>query len=152
MRSTIRDTQYSIRFTLNAIRFLSSVSCLLSSVFMRNKPNSPNVQTDVTSFIKMNYTIFTSLTKVKNKPNQTQLNLSSNVLVGEPKQIYPRMSQSGSQNKPNPNLGEGNFLKLHIIYRILYRSLGNICNQLVYQKCVVGGNNEFRKMSFKVQL
>ena len=39
---------------------------------MRNKPNSPIVQTDVTSFIKMIYTISASLTKVKNKPNQTQ--------------------------------------------------------------------------------
>ena len=64
---------------------LTSVFCILSSV-LTNKPNSPIVQTDVKSFTTMNYTILTSLTKVKNKPNQTQLN---------PKQ---------SQNKPNTNL------------------------------------------------
>ena len=44
---------------------------------MQNKPNSPNVQMNASLFITMNYTIFASLTKVKNKPNsnpiQTQL-------------------------------------------------------------------------------
>jgi hypothetical protein len=44
---------------------------------MQNKPNSPNVQMNVTFFTTMNYTIFVSLTEVKNKPNsnpiQTQL-------------------------------------------------------------------------------
>jgi hypothetical protein len=50
---------------------LYSVSCILSSV-LTNKPNSPNVQMNANFFITMNYTIFTSLTKVKNKPNQTQ--------------------------------------------------------------------------------
>jgi hypothetical protein len=44
-----------------------------ATTFMQNKPNSPIVQTDVTSFITMNYPILTSLTKVKNKPKQTQL-------------------------------------------------------------------------------
>ena len=43
-----------------------------STTFRTNKPNSPIVQTDVTNLITMNYTNFTSLTKVKNKPNQTQ--------------------------------------------------------------------------------
>ena len=59
-----------------------------SVTFRRNKPNSPIVQTDLTSCTTMNYTIFASLTKVKNKPNQTQFkantNLSSNVAVGGP--------------------------------------------------------------------
>ena len=36
------------------------------------KPNSPIVQTDLKSFITMNYAVLTSLTKVKSKPNQTQ--------------------------------------------------------------------------------
>ncbi|MCP4263593.1 MAG: hypothetical protein GY774_39715 [Planctomycetes bacterium] len=54
------------------------------SLFLTNKPNSPNVQLNVSIFIKMNYAILTGLTKVKNKPNQSQL---------KPKQ---------SQFKPNP--------------------------------------------------
>jgi len=49
--------------------FLSSAVCPLSSVFMQNKPNSPIVQMNSTYLITMNYAIFTSLTKVKNKPN-----------------------------------------------------------------------------------
>jgi hypothetical protein len=40
---------------------------------MKNKPNSPIVQMNVTDLITMNYTIFVSLTEVKNKPKQTQL-------------------------------------------------------------------------------
>ncbi len=40
--------------------------------FLANKPNSPNVQMNTSFFITMNYTIFTSLMKVKNKPNQSQ--------------------------------------------------------------------------------
>ena len=63
-----------------------------STTFRTNKPNSPIVQLNVSIFITMNYAIFTSLTKVKNKPNsnpkQTQF---------KPKQIYPRMSLSGTQ-------------------------------------------------------
>ena len=43
-----------------------------STTFRTNKPNSPIVQTNVTLFTEMNYAIFASLTKVKNKPNQTQ--------------------------------------------------------------------------------
>jgi len=39
------------------------------NLFMQNKPNSPNVQIPLTFFITMIYTIFISLTKVKNKPN-----------------------------------------------------------------------------------
>ena len=40
--------------------------------FSENKPNSPNVQMNASLLITMNYAIFTSLTKVKNKPKQTQ--------------------------------------------------------------------------------
>ena len=53
--------------------FLSSAVCPLSSVFMQNKPNSPNVQIHLTLFITMNYAIFTSLTKVKNKANSNPI-------------------------------------------------------------------------------
>ena len=55
--------------------FLSSAVCPLSSVFMQNKPNSPIVQINASLFITKNYTIFTSLMKVKNKPNQTQFQM-----------------------------------------------------------------------------
>jgi len=70
--------------------FLSPVSCILStgtynlghkipsttvevsrqiSLFLQNKPNSPNVQLNASLFITIIYTIFISLTKVKNKAN-----------------------------------------------------------------------------------
>jgi hypothetical protein len=49
---------------------VSSLKIRASS--MQNKPNSPNVQMNLTFFKKMNYTISTSLTKVKNKPKQSQ--------------------------------------------------------------------------------
>ena len=49
-----------------------------SIAFRRNKPNSPIVQTDVMSFTTMNYTIFTSLTKVKNKPNSNPIKAKTN--------------------------------------------------------------------------
>jgi hypothetical protein len=41
--------------------------------FSENKPNVKDAKMNVTNLITMNYTIFTSLTVVKNKPNQTQL-------------------------------------------------------------------------------
>ena len=53
--------------------------------FRKNKPNSPIVQTGLKSFTTMNYTIFTSLTKVKNKPNQTQYKANSNPFAKRPK-------------------------------------------------------------------
>ena len=43
-----------------------------------NKPNSPIVQMNVTYFMTTIYAIFTSLTEVKNKPNQTQFKANSN--------------------------------------------------------------------------
>jgi len=44
---------------------------------LEGKPNSPIVRTDLTSFTTTIYTIFASLTKVKNKPNQTQYKANS---------------------------------------------------------------------------
>jgi len=55
-----------------------------TTTFRKNKPNSPIVQTDVTSFTTMNYTIFTSLTKVKNKPNQTQFKPNTKPITERP--------------------------------------------------------------------
>jgi len=42
-------------------------------LFMQNKPNSPNVQMNLTYLSTMNYVIFTCLTKVKNKPNSNPI-------------------------------------------------------------------------------
>ena len=55
------------------------------TTFRKNKPNSPIVQTDVTSCTTMNYTIFASLTKVKNKPNQTQFKPNTNPIASKAK-------------------------------------------------------------------
>jgi len=52
-----------------------------SVTFRKNKPNSPIVQMNVTNLTTMNYTIFISLTKVKNKPNQTQYKANSNPIL-----------------------------------------------------------------------
>jgi poly-beta-hydroxyalkanoate depolymerase len=65
-----------------------------SVTFRKNKPNSPIVQTDVTSFITMNYAIFASLTKVKNKPNSNPIEANSN-----PIKVKTKPKQT--QNKPN---------------------------------------------------
>jgi len=82
------------------------------TTFRTNKPNSPIVRTDVTSLKSMNYTIFISLTKVKNKPNQTQYKANSNPIPESPKmnvniyytKAYNNETASGSgKNKPNTN-------------------------------------------------
>jgi len=56
-----------------------------SVTFRKNKPNSPIVQMNLTTYITMNYTIFASLTKVKNKPNQTQYKPNTNPITERPK-------------------------------------------------------------------
>ena len=80
----IGDPQYEIRITKMSTQSLKSQvnnekdqlikgkSTKIAAAFMQNKPNSPNVQMNVTNLITMNYAILASLTKVKNKPNQTQ--------------------------------------------------------------------------------
>ena len=50
-------------------QFFKGKSTKIAAAFVQNKPNSPIVQTYVTFFKKMIYTIFASLTKVKSKPN-----------------------------------------------------------------------------------
>jgi len=52
---------------------------------MQNKPNSPNVQMNVTFFITMIYTIFISLTGVKNKPNQSQYKANTKPIASKAK-------------------------------------------------------------------
>ena len=78
--------------------------------FKQNKPNSPIVQIHLTSFTTMNYPILPSLTKVKNKPNQTQFKANSNPITKRPKmnisnfitinyEIFLRLTEQ--KTKPN---------------------------------------------------
>jgi len=85
--------------------------------FSKNKPNSPNVQMNVTNLSTMIYTIFTSLTKVKNKPNQTQFKANSNPIVKRPKMninIYHTKAYNNKtafrrqKNKPNTKPNKAN--------------------------------------------
>jgi len=62
--------------TLKGVR---KISYEIISKKMRNKPNSPNVQIYLTSFLTMNYAIFTSLTKVKNKPKTNPIWIYNNI-------------------------------------------------------------------------
>ncbi len=104
---SVIEGYYSLT-TLNCFRPSTSVENPLQiSSFLTNKPNSPNVQTNASLFTTMNYAISNCLMKVKNKansnpkqtqfkpikanfnskqsqykPKQTQLSLSSNVVVG----------------------------------------------------------------------
>ena len=52
---------------------------------LEGKPNSPIVRTDLTSFTTTIYTIFASLTKVKNKPNQTQFKANTKPIPSKAK-------------------------------------------------------------------
>ena len=85
--TSIKQRKFSYLRAYKAHHSTIVENVLQISLFMQNKPNSPIVQTDVTSFTTMHYAIFTSLTKVKNKPNQTQFKPISNPIQ--------------TQNKPN---------------------------------------------------
>ncbi len=89
-----------------------------SITFRKNKPNSPNVQMNASLFITMIYTIFASLTKVKNKPNQTQYKPNSNPIAERPKmnvnncytKVYNNKTASGfRKNKPKQTQNKPNF-------------------------------------------
>jgi len=105
---------------------------------MQNKPNSPIVQTNLNFFITMIYVNLIGLTKVKNKPNQTQYKPNqthSNPTTERPKmnirnavtmnyKISPRLP--GHKNKPNQTQTNPIFVSLapfivyncHSIFRI----------------------------------
>ena len=75
---SIKNREFSYLRTykepLNCPRPSTSVeNALQISSLMQNKPNSPIVQMNVNNLTTMNYTIFTSLTKVKNKPNSNPI-------------------------------------------------------------------------------
>ncbi len=100
-----------------------------ATTFRRNKPNSPNVQINVTNLITMNYAIFTSLTKVKNKPNQTQFKANSNPIGKRPKmninnfltKDYKNISRlPGNKTNPiqsqfKPNFEHSNLFRISLI-------------------------------------
>jgi len=118
---TIPDTQYAIR-TFRQLNskigniFKGKITKSFTT-FSENKPNSPIVQINVTSFTTMIYAIFASLTKVKNKPNQTQYKPNTNPIPERPKMDANAFSQKDyeifipladektkpiqTQNKPN---------------------------------------------------
>jgi len=77
---------------------------------LEGKPNSPNVQMNLNNLTAMNYAIFFSLTKVKNKPNQTQFKANTKPILQRPKMnasIYHTLGYNNEtafrrqQNKPN---------------------------------------------------
>ncbi len=68
------------------------------NTFCKNKPNSPIVQTNVTNLITMIYTIFAGLTKVKNKPNQSQYKPNSNPISERPKMNVRNAIKKGYEN------------------------------------------------------
>ncbi len=85
--------------------------------FCESKPNSPVVQMNVTFFISMNYPISASLTKVKNKPNQTQYKANSNPIPDRQKLCSNNFSQRdyeriarcrGQKNKPKQSQNKPN--------------------------------------------
>ena len=112
-----------------------------SVTFRKNKPNSPIVQMNLTNLITMNYAIFTSLTEVKNKPNQTQFKANSNPIPERPKmnakcahtkdyeQFIPL---AGQKNKPNSNPIKP---KTGIISLIWASQFGIICNAKMKKFC-----------------
>jgi len=97
-----------------------------AAVFMQNKPNSPIVQMDINPFITMNYPVFASLTKVKNKPNQTQYKPNSKPIASkgkiDAKCVFTRdyddfMLYKGQKTKPiqtqnKPNWSEPKVLSM----------------------------------------
>jgi hypothetical protein len=68
-----------------------------SDLFMPNKPNSPNVQMNLSFFIAMDYAIFISLTKVKNKSNSNPIQTQTKPILG---QYQGRQSQYKAKTKP----------------------------------------------------
>jgi hypothetical protein len=68
-----------------------------------NKPNSPIVQTNVRAFTKMIYTIFASLTKVKNKPNSNpnKPNIKTIWALSKPIQSQIKANNQSLFGRPN---------------------------------------------------
>ncbi len=71
-KAAISPGFYPVRWRMPISPGLYSVSCVLYSVFMQNKPNSPDTQMNVSNIIATNYKKFIPLAGYKNKPNQSQ--------------------------------------------------------------------------------
>jgi hypothetical protein len=102
------DTPYSIRLTLTAVRSVYSTSVenvLQISSFLTNKANSPNVQMNTSLFITMIYTIFNSLTKVKNKANSNPIQTQTNPILANYKAWQSQTKPIQSRSKPITNGG-----------------------------------------------
>jgi len=117
MESEILNLTYNIRYTTYETKSTKYYVRIYQKK-MQNKPNSPNVQIDLTSFTIMIYTIFISLTKVKNKPNQTQFKPKTNPISEKPKMsvnIYYKREYDKKtalwwiKNKPNQTQNKANF-------------------------------------------
>ena len=86
---------FCILSSVSFFGFLSSAVCPLSSVFMQNKPNFMKSQININSFITSKYAKVDTWLSRKTNPIQTQL--KPIMAKTKPIQIYPRMSQSGTQ-------------------------------------------------------
>jgi len=117
--------------------------------FSENKPNSPIVQVNVSLFIAMIYTIFASLTKVKNKPNQSQYKPNSNPIAERVKMnvrnaltmTYGRfIPLSGRKNKPNSNPKQSQKVKCEFNTQHATRNQ----KQVPFQSCQISQQNQAR--------
>jgi hypothetical protein len=68
----MRDTIFEICCTLPAVYSLYPVSCILSSVFMQNKPKVKDTQMNLSSFMKRKYEKVDIWLNRKTNPIQTQ--------------------------------------------------------------------------------
>jgi hypothetical protein len=87
------------------------------SLFLQNKPNSPIVQMNLTHLSIMNYAISNSLTKVKNKPNQTQFKAKNKPCPEHTCPEFYRRSRTGQSQSLD--------LKRRRIYYIVNNKLKN---------------------------
>jgi hypothetical protein len=69
---------------------------------MQNKPNLPIVQSDVKSFITMNYAIYACLTKVKNKPNSNPILTKTNPIASKTKNVLKLINNNELRKIKNP--------------------------------------------------
>ena len=67
------------------------------SLFLQNKPNLPNAQISVNSFLTRNYEDFQPYSRRQNKPNQTQYQTQSKPIKAQ----KTRFQTQTNPNKPN---------------------------------------------------
>ncbi len=89
-------TKYHRKFT-NDYQISTNSYVRIYKQIMQNKPNSPNVQMNLTIFTSRNYAISNCLTKVKNKPNSKPIQTQTNPILANYKAW-----QSQNKAKTNP--------------------------------------------------